>query len=200
MNKQGYVAPNAKIYHADLHLGDNVFIGERVVIFQGREGGSVRIGKGSHIHQDCIIETGFGGCLTLGADTHIQPRCQFSSYLGSLVIGSYVQIAPYCSFYPYNHGYAPGELIKKQPLQTKGGIFIDDDAWLGVNVIVLDGVRIGRGAVIGAGSVVTGDIPDGAIAIGTPARIIKMRSALVKQKTRRRPSFPEPPIGLPHVS
>jgi acetyltransferase-like isoleucine patch superfamily enzyme len=132
MNKQGYVAPDANIHHADLHLADNVFLGERVVIFQGREGGSVRIGKGSHIHRGCIIETGFGGSLSIGADTHIQPRCQFSSYLGSIEIGSGVQIAPYCCFYPYNHGFAPGELIKKQPLQTKGGIIIDDDAWLGV--------------------------------------------------------------------
>jgi acetyltransferase-like isoleucine patch superfamily enzyme len=93
-----------------------------------------------------------------------------------------VQIAPYCCFYPYNHGFAPGELIKKQPLRTKGGIIIDDDAWLGVGVLVLDGVRIGKGAVIGAGSVVTGNIPNMAIATGIPARVVKMRSDLVKGK------------------
>jgi len=45
--------------------------------------------------------------------------------------------------------------IRKQPVKTKGGIVIGDDAWLGVGVIVLDGVKIGKGAVIGAGSVVT---------------------------------------------
>lgn len=182
MNKQGYVAPDASIHHADLLLADNVFLGERVVIFQGREGGPVRIGKGSHIHRDCIIETGFGGSLTIGADTHIQPRCQFSSYLGSIEIGSHVQIAPYCCFYPYNHGFAPGELIKKQPLQTRGNIIIDDDAWLGVGVLVLDGVQIGKGAVIGAGSVVTRNIPDEAIATGIPARVVRTRSDLVKEK------------------
>ena len=52
---------------------------------------------------------------------------------------------------------------------------MDDYAWLGVGVIVLSGVRIGKGAVVGAGSVVTRDIPDGGVAVGVPARVIKMR-------------------------
>jgi acetyltransferase-like isoleucine patch superfamily enzyme len=63
-------------------------------------------------------------------------------------------------------------------LQTKGDIVIEDDAWLGVGVVVLDGVRIGKGAVIGAGSVVTRDIPDNAIAVGVPASVVKMRGAI----------------------
>ena len=88
-------------------------------------------------------------------------------------------IAPNCAFYPYDHSIAPDELIKNQPLQTKGGIVIDDDVWLGCGAIVLDGVRIGKGAVIGAGAVVTKDVPDGAIAAGLPARVINMRSNLV---------------------
>jgi len=86
-----------------------------------------------------------------------------------------VQIAPNCAFYPYEHGFKPGEPIKSQPLNTQGGIVIGDDAWLGVGVIVLDGSRIGTGAVIGAGSVVNSEIPDEAIAVGVPARVIKYR-------------------------
>jgi len=66
-------------------------------------------------------------------------------------------------------------------LSTKGPILIDDDALLGYGVIVLSGVRIGKGAVIGAGSVVTSDVPDGAIAAGVPASIIKMRSDSVRK-------------------
>ena len=178
LTTQSYIAPDASIHHADLHLDNKVFIGERVVIYQAKDGGPVKIGKASHIHRDSIIETGQGGSLLIGADTHIQPRCQFSAYKAPIDIGSHVQIAPNCAFYPYNHTYLPDELIKNQPLQTKGGIIIDDDAWLSVGVIVLDGVRIGKGAVVGAGSVVTRDIPDGAIAVGVPARVVKMRSDL----------------------
>ena len=86
-----------------------------------------------------------------------------------------MQIAPNCAFYPYNHGIEPGKLIQEQPLYSKGDIIVGDDAWLGFGVIVLDGVRIGKGAVVGAGSVVTEDIPDGGIAVGVPARVVKMR-------------------------
>ena len=176
LSTQGYISPKASIFHDDLQLHNNVFIGDRVVIYKAKDGGAVKIGRATYIHCDTIIETGAGGSLTIGANTSIQPRCQFSAYKGSIVIGCGVQIAPNSAFYPYNHGFEPDELITKQPLQTKGGIIIGDDAWLGFGVIVLDGIRIGKGAVVGAGSVVTRDIPDGAIAVGVPARIVKMRA------------------------
>ena len=179
MNLRGYIAPTATIHNKNLHSGAHIFIGDRVIIYQADDAGQVKIGAGVHIHRDTIIETGLGGSLTIGDNTHIQPRCQFSAYVGSIIIGSNTQIAPNCAFYPYNHSFAPGELIRNQPIKSKGDIVIEDDALLGVGVIVLDGVRIGKGAVIGAGSVVSRDIPDGAIALGVPARVQKMRSDLV---------------------
>ncbi|MFH1932388.1 MAG: DapH/DapD/GlmU-related protein [Pseudomonadota bacterium] len=180
LSTQSYVAPSVSIHHDRLRLDDNVFIGDRVVIYQAHNGGPVKIGRKTHLHCDTIIETGSGGSLTIGTDTHIQPRCQLSAYKGSIKIGSGVQIAPNCAFYPYNHGMALGAPIKNQPFESKGGIVIDDDAWLGVGVVVLDGVKIGKGAVVGAGSVVTCDIPDAAIAAGVPARVLKMRSELTR--------------------
>ena len=179
LNPQGYIAPSAVIHHSDLKLHGNVFIDDHVMIYQRKIGdGLVELGKRVHLYRYTIIQTGQGGGVRIGADTHIQPRCQFSAYLGSIDIGSHVQIAPNCSFYPYDHTFLPGELIDRQPLQTKSGIVLEDDVWLGVGVIVLDGVRIGKGAVIGAGSVVTKSIPEGAIAFGVPARVVKMRSDL----------------------
>jgi acetyltransferase-like isoleucine patch superfamily enzyme len=176
LNAKGYIAPSAIINHNAILFCGNIFIGDRVVIYKGDDGGPIKLGKGTHIHNDTYIETGMGGSLTIGEHTHIQPRCHFSAYKAATYIGSGVQIAPNCACYPYHHGINPGEPITQQPLLTKGGIFIDDDAWLGFGVIVLDGVRIGKGAVIGAGSVVTRDVPDGAVAVGVPARVIKMRS------------------------
>lgn len=173
---QGYIAPGATIYHQLLQLGKNVFIGDRVTIFQDRDGGEVVLGDGVHLYGDTYIQTGDAGTVVIGSDTHIQPRCQFSSYKAPISIGRKVQIAPDCAFYPYAHGIEPDRPIKDQPLTTKGGIVIEDDVWLGYRAIVLDGVRIGRGAVIGAGSVVTQNIPAGAIAAGIPARVITMRS------------------------
>ncbi len=174
-NPKGYIAPTAIISHNNVHFGKNVFIGDHVVIYQDKSGGPVEFGERVHIYGDTYIQTGFGGNLKVGENTHIQPRCQFSAYKSGIYIGSEVQIAPNCAFYPYNHGIALGKPIIEQPLHSKGDIIVGDDAWLGFGVIVLDGVRIGKGAVVGAGSVVNCDIADYSIAVGNPARVVKMR-------------------------
>jgi acetyltransferase-like isoleucine patch superfamily enzyme len=176
MNPAGYISPGAILYHSDLQLGTNVFIGDRVIIFQASKGGSVKLGDRVCILRDTIIETGDSGTLTVADDVYIHPRCQINAYLAAIEIGRGALIAPNCALYPHNHGIAPERPIREQPCQAKGPIVIGDHAWLGVGVIVLGKVRIGKGAVIGAGSVVTKDIPDGAIAAGAPARVLKMRS------------------------
>ena len=182
MNPKGYISPRAEICHSSFTFGRNIFIDDCVVIYLDREGGPVKMADCVSIHRYSIIHTGFGGSLTIGADTHIQDRCDLEAYLSPIVIGSNVQIAPNCSLLSFDHCFRPGELISKQPLQTKGGIVVGDDVWLGSSVIVLDGVKIGRGAVIGAGSVVTHDIPDEAIAVGNPARVIKYRGDFCKME------------------
>ena len=178
-NSKGYTAPSATINRGNLQLGANIFIGDRVTIFEDRNGGSVELGDRVYLHNDTCIQTGDGGSLKIGSDTHIQPRCQFSAYKGLIQIGSGVQIASNCAFYLYDHDIAPDEPIKNQSSSTKGSIIVDNDVWLGHGAVVLDGVRIGKGAVIGSGAVVSRDIPDGAIAVGVPARVIGTRSNLV---------------------
>jgi acetyltransferase-like isoleucine patch superfamily enzyme len=132
----------------------------------------------SNLRLGTHIFIGLGGYVTVGENSSIHPRCQLNANVSPIKIGCGVMIGPSCALYSYDHGIAPNMSIRKQPLQTKGGIVIDDDVWLGFGVIVLDGVRIGKGAVVGAGSVVTHDVPDNAIAVGVPARIVKMRSDL----------------------
>ena len=145
------------------------------MIYEDAGGGDIEIGSGVHLHRDSVIQTGQGGKVIIGEGSHIQPRCQFSGYLGEIKIGNRVEIAPNCSFYPYSHGMVAGTPLSQQPIQTKGGIEIGDDVWLGVGTIVLDGVKIGNGAIIGAGSVVSKNVPEGAIAVGSPAKMVKMR-------------------------
>lgn len=175
MNPKGYVSPKATVSHPLLSLGRNTFIDDRVLIFQDEDGGPVELGDAVHLHRETIVQTGQGGNIKVGPDTHIQPRCQLSAYKGPLLIGRRVEIAPCCAFYPYNHAMVEGQPIRSQPLRSKGGITIEDDAWLSVGVIVLDGVRIGKGAVVGAGAVVTKDLPSNSICSGVPARVMKMR-------------------------
>jgi acetyltransferase-like isoleucine patch superfamily enzyme len=181
LNPKGYFAPSAIVYHNNFHFGNNVFIGDRVIIFQDKDGGPIELGDRVHIYGETFIQTGSGGSFKIGNNSHIHSRCQISAYHSEINIGSEVQIAPNCAFYPYNHGIEPGELIQNQPLFSRGDIIIGDEAWLGYGVIVLDGVRIGKGAVVGAGSVVTENIPDGGIAVGVPARVVKKRSEITKK-------------------
>jgi acetyltransferase-like isoleucine patch superfamily enzyme len=178
MSPKGYIEPTATIYHSNLRLGAHCFVGDRVLIFQRKDGGPVELGDRVYIYRDTIIETGLGGYLTVGNQSSIHPRCQLNANVAPIQIGSGVMIAPNCAFYSYDHGLAPDRPVRHQPLHTKGPIVISDEAWVGVGATVLSGVRIGKGAVIGAASVLTNDVPDNAIAVGSPARVVKMRKDL----------------------
>lgn len=173
---KGYISTKAQIVGADIHFGKHVFVDDRALLYCGWEGGELVLEDKVEIHRDTILQLGQGGGLFIGKNTCIQPRCQFSAYVGNIEIGEGVQIAPNCAFYPYNHSFAARELISRQPLKSSGGIVVEDDVWLGFGVVVQDGVRIGRGAVVGAGSVVCHDIPEKAIVAGQPAEIIDFRS------------------------
>jgi acetyltransferase-like isoleucine patch superfamily enzyme len=177
-NRKGYISPRAQIHHSKISLGHNIFIDDRALIFEMENGGPVQLGDLVQVHRDVIIQTGAGGAVTVGPGCRIQPRCILSAFKGRIILEKGVGLAPNCVLYPYNHGVAPDKPIRQQPLESKGDIIIEEEAWLGVGVTVLDGVRIGKGAVVGAGSVVTRDIPEGAIAFGVPARVIKMRAEI----------------------
>ena len=90
-------------------------------------------------------------------------------------IGREVMIGPHCFITDGNHGMDAGSSVKSQAMTTSP-VEIEDGVWIGAHVTILPGVRIGRGAVIGAGSVVTHDIPVNAIAVGSPATVRRLRT------------------------
>ena len=91
-----------------------------------------------------------------------------------LTIGSNTALAPECFITTINHGMMPDEKSNylSQPLETKP-VTIGRNCWIGARVIILPGVTIGNFSIIGAGSVVTKDIPEYSIAVGNPAHVIK---------------------------
>ena len=93
-------------------------------------------------------------------------------------IGRNCMIGPHCYITDANHGRAAGVLVKDQSMEPKP-VVIDDDVWLGAGVIVLPGVHLGRGCVIGAGAVVTGDVPAGEVFAGVPATRISSRTTKI---------------------
>lgn len=91
-------------------------------------------------------------------------------------IGQYTMIAAFCYIGASNHKFDKKDLpIALQGVEKQGGVTIGNDVWIGTRVTIVDGVNIGKGAIIGAHSLVTSDIPPYAVAYGTPARIVRRR-------------------------
>ena len=112
--------------------------------------------------------------LRIGDNSGVGVRCELN---GPVEIGNNVLMGPEVVMYTVNHEFKdPNVNIQDQGYRPKQKIVIGNDVWIGRRVIVLPGVRIGNGAVIGAGAVVTKDVPDYAIVGGNPAKILKMRT------------------------
>jgi len=171
----GFACSSAHLAHPEMILGKHVYLGDRVVVSYRPDGGPVEFQDRVRIYGDTYIQSGWGGSIVIGTNTHVQPRCLFVANISDIRVGCSVEIAANCAFYSYNHGISPGQLIMDEPLTSNGHIVVEDGAWLGHGVTVLNGVRIGRGAVVGAGSVVVRDIPANAIAAGIPAKVIRYR-------------------------
>lgn len=112
--------------------------------------------------------TDFGAHIMLGKNVFINQNVTFVD-LGGIVIEEDVLIGPMSRLITVNHLLDPQ---KRRGLLTKP-ITIKKNAWIGANVTILPGVTIGKDSVIAADSTVTTDIPEGVIAAGTPARVIK---------------------------
>ncbi|MDR2918223.1 MAG: acyltransferase [Tannerella sp.] len=110
-------------------------------------------------------------------DIHIGNRSRIglgNTIIGPVNIGNNVNLAQNVVVSGLNHNYSDvNRTIKAQGVNTSL-IVIRDDVWIGANSVVLAGVTIGKHVVVGAGSVVTRDIPDYSIALGNPARVIKV--------------------------
>ncbi|EGY14952.1 maltose O-acetyltransferase [Verticillium dahliae VdLs.17] len=98
-------------------------------------------------------------------------------------IGSRTLIGPNCSFFSGTHPLDPTLRNGTQGPESGKPITIGDDCWFGGNCIVLPGVTIGRGVTVGAGSVVTKDVPDHVVVAGNPARVIKKVEVSVPAET-----------------
>lgn len=98
---------------------------------------------------------------------------------GKVIIGKDVMMGPECTIYTQNHLFDRLDIpMNKQGVSVEKPVIIGDDVWIGGRVTILPGVHIGNGAIIGAGAVVTKDVPDYAIVGGNPAKILKYRKTL----------------------
>ncbi|MEV6282239.1 acyltransferase [Kribbella sp. NPDC051770] len=140
-----YVAPTAAVYCDELRMGERSYLAASSYIT---------------------------GEISIGADSTVNP---YAVVRGKIAIGDGVRIGAHASLLAFNHGSErTDQPIFRQP-HTARGITVGDDVWIGSNAIVLDGVTIGPHSIIGAGAVVTKDVPAWSVAAGNPAKVIRDR-------------------------
>ena len=146
-----------------IEIADGVVIDSFVKIKPAGGEGNVRIGENTVINSGCVIYTGNG-----------------------VVIGKGCAVAANCTFAATNHEIAaPDQPIARQRfMPSRGGIVVEDDVWIGANVVLLDGAVLRRGCVVGAGSVVRAELPPRSINVGSPTRIIGYRGETRQRNAR----------------
>jgi virginiamycin A acetyltransferase len=159
------IAPSAKISPlADIEdsvRGSQIIIGARTIV-------------------DSFVKfkpAGGSGDVVIGQDCHVNSGCVF--YTGNgIQIGHNVAIAANCTFAPTNHAFEKKDiLIREQRFKpSKGGIVIEDDVWIGAGCVLLDGSVLRKGCVIGAMSLVRGEVEAYTIHGGNPLRYLGIRS------------------------
>jgi maltose O-acetyltransferase len=112
----------------------------------------------------------YGKNIAIGAGTFINYDCTFLD-CNRITIGRQVQIAPRVQIYTATHPLDAA--ARRAGLEFALPVVIEDGAWLGGGVIVCPGVTIGENTVVGAGSVVTRDLPGGVLAVGNPCRVLR---------------------------
>lgn len=132
-------------------IEDDVVVGRQTLI-QAKYG-PVRIGKSTNIGAQCVVSA--SGGIRFGEHVLVGAHC----YIGGGLYHSSRKDIP----------------MIQQGVYSRGPVILEDDVWLGAGVIVLDNVRIGKGCIVGAGAVVTRDLPEYTVSVGAPARVIRHR-------------------------
>lgn len=140
-------------------IGDNCYIGQKVQL------------TAWETDRFDTPEIVMGNNVSIGDNSHI-------TAINSIHIGNNVLTGKRVLITDNAHGASDKDLLdiapNQRPLSSKGPVVVEDNVWIGEKASVMPGVRIGKGAIIGANAVVTKDIPPYAVAVGNPARVIKI--------------------------
>lgn len=129
----------------------------------------------AHAGKNINIEKGatFSRRLSIGDNSGLGVNCHAQ---GTVIIGDNVMMGPDVLIYTTNHEFGSKEIpMCKQGYQPERPVSIGNDVWIGARVIILPGVSIGVGCVVGAGAVVTKDVPAYCVCAGNPAKVVKER-------------------------
>lgn len=176
-----------------IRFADNVWLGKGVYLDHGVYlhacPAGIRIGAESFVMKNAILhvynfrDLPHAG-IVIGERSLIGEGCVLRGQ-GGITIGDDVFLAPLVQMLAVNHVYRDtSRPISLQGITTQG-ITVENGAWIGGGAILLDGVRVGRNAVVGAGAVVTRDVPPFTVVAGNPARVVRdLRESPVEQSLR----------------
>jgi acetyltransferase-like isoleucine patch superfamily enzyme len=154
-----------------LFCGEGVVIEDEVLIWHPE---TVSLGADVYIGHRTMLKGYYKGKMTIGRGTWIGQNCFFHS-AGNITIGEDVGIGPQVQILTSTHRL---DQVDKPLLQAElefKHVVIEKDSDIGMGTIILPGVTIGQGAQIGAGSVITQDVPPYAVAAGVPAKVLRSR-------------------------
>ena len=158
-----------------IRLGDNVVVDDHCVLdAKGQSNTGIAVGSGVFIGRNTILSCK-NGDIVLGDQVNIGFNCEIFS--GARVeLGARVMLAAYTYIIGGGHAYDRIDVSPLEQARTAVGVSVGEGAWLGAGVKVLDGTSVGAHSIIGAGAVVTKDIPAQSIAAGIPAEVLRSRT------------------------
>ena len=136
--------------------------------------GRLQLGEMNIIYPGATIRIDRGWMET-GEDVSFGPGCHIYEPRAGLTIGDHCMIGGGVLICGVNHGFAIRDVPMRKQMVEALPIVIGHDVWIGMGAIVLPGVTLGDGAIVGAGAVVTSDVPSGTVVTGVPARFVKHR-------------------------
>jgi acetyltransferase-like isoleucine patch superfamily enzyme len=129
------------------------------------------------------LVAGFDGSIKIGRGCTIHSFDVLYGFTGGLQIGDNVRTGVNVSMISSNHSFEDPSLTPNDQGDSSKGIVIRDNVWIGAGVIILDGVEIGESAVLGAGAVVTKNMPANSVCLGVPAKAVRQRGEKPAPKT-----------------
>jgi maltose O-acetyltransferase len=114
--------------------------------------------------------------ISLGHHVYINHHTEIGATDSGITIGNYVMIGPYTLFATLKHTYSNLKVPMYLQKDSSEPVIIKDDVWIGAKCVILPGITVNKGAIVGAGAVVTKDVPAYAIVGGVPAKIITYRT------------------------
>jgi acetyltransferase-like isoleucine patch superfamily enzyme len=154
-----------------IHIGDNVVVDDHCLLdAKGEANNGIHIGSGVFIGRNSILSCK-NGDITLADGVNIGFNCEVFS-AGTVTIGKDTLLAAYAYLIGGDHDFSDKTVAVNAQPRRAAGITVGSGVWIGAGAKVLDGVTIGDRGIIGAGAVVRSAVPEGATAVGVPARVI----------------------------